>query len=207
QIEDSLAHLRRAEPLDAFPLRVPRREAIAVGAIALLLAPLVVLGPFVRNDRADARLDQLSRGEAERIVATADELESEPTEDAAPINTQAAALLRQVADSLRDAQGDVDRAMAQIGDAERRLSALQRPGALDTAAAMSRLADALDREARTRQVASALDQRNYRQAAQEMRNLATKAAQGSEADRQAISQALRQGASAAGRYDDRLAQA
>ena len=206
QIEDSIDHLRRAEPGEAFPLRVPRREAIAAAVLALALAPLVVLGPAVKRD-AGPRVDQLARAEAERITALADELQQEQTDDPEPVNGQTAGLLRQVAQQLQDAQNSPDKAMAQLGDGERKLSSLQRTGALDTAQALGRLADALDREARTRDAAAALDQRNYKQAAQELQKVAQQAAQGSDADRQAISQALRQGAQAAGRYDDRLAQA
>lgn len=207
QIEDSIAYLRRAEPLEAFPLLVPRRELVAAGVLALALVPLVLMNPLALNDRKDPRLDQVVRGEAERVSATADEIADEPTDDPNAINPQAAAILRQVADQLRQAEGNPDQAMAQLGDAERRLSSLQRPGVLDTASAMSRLADALDQQAQTRAVASALDQGNYQQAAQEMRDLGARAAQGSDADRQAIAQALQQGASAAGRYDDALANA
>src|SRR5262245_63230327 len=84
---------------------------------------------------------------------------------------------------------------------------MQSPGAFDAAAALSRIADALDRDARTRPVSSALDRRDYRRAAEEMRQLGSRAAAASEADRQAMAQALRQGAAAAGRYDERLAEA
>jgi hypothetical protein len=84
---------------------------------------------------------------------------------------------------------------------------MQSPRAFDTAAALSRIADALDRDARTRPVASALDRRDYRRAADEMRQLGSRAAGAPEADRQAMAQALRQGAAAAGRYDEKLAEA
>lgn len=207
QIEDSIDHLRRAEPMEAFPLRVPRREAIAAAVLALALAPLVLLGPTARRDANGPPIGALARNEAERITALADELEREASDEPEPVNQPAARMLRQVAEQLRDAQNDADRAMAQLGDGERRLSSLQRAGALDTAQALGRVADALDREARTRATADALDRREYRQAAQEARNLAQRAAQGADADRQAIADALRQGAQAAGRYDDRLAQA
>ncbi|HXD04350.1 MAG TPA: hypothetical protein VN627_13695, partial [Novosphingobium sp.] len=61
QIEDSIDRLRRAEPSEAFPLRVPRREAIAAAVLALALAPLVLLGPAARRDATGPRVDQIAR--------------------------------------------------------------------------------------------------------------------------------------------------
>jgi hypothetical protein len=207
QLADSIRHLRHAEPLEAFPFRVPRREVGAVLALALVLVPLILIAPAARTTTAP-KPDGVALGEADRITALADEVERDNApEDDPAINGQVAQLLRQAGEDLRDAAADPDRAMAQLSGAERQLSSMQSPRAFDAAAALSRIADALDRDARTRPVASALDQRDYRRAAEEMRQLGAKAAAGSEADRQATAQALRQSAAAAGRYDEKLAEA
>src|SRR5262249_49946749 len=122
-------------------------------------------------------------------------------------NAQVAQTLRDAGDQLRDNSSDPERAMAQLSDAERKLAGMQSQGAFDAAAALSRVADALDRDPRTRPVAGALDRRDYRGAADGMRRVGSRAAAAPEADRQAMAQALRQGAAAAGRYDEKLADA
>jgi hypothetical protein len=208
QIADSVHHLRQAAPLEAFPLRVPRREVIGVLVMAIALAPLVLLAPGSSAPRAASNPEQVARGEAERITAMAEEIErDEESPETAGTNQQVAEILRQVGDDLRDAAADADRAMAQLGSAERRLAQMQSQRAMDASAALSRVADAFDRAPQTQSIASALDRRDYKKAADELRQLGGKAAQGSEADRQAMAQALRQGAQAAQRYDEQLANA
>jgi len=208
QLVDSIQHLRQSEPMEAFPFRAPRRELAAVVGLALLLVPLVLVGPISRSAPAGPRVDLLARGEAERIEALADEIGRDVAlEDSPEANAQVAQLLREVAESMQDAVTDADRAMAQLGGAERRLGEMQSPRAFEAAAALSRIADALDRDVRTRPVAAALDRRDYRRAAEEMRQTASRAALSSAADRQAISQALRQASAAAQRYDQRLSEA
>jgi hypothetical protein len=206
QVADAVDRLRRAEPLEAFPLRLPRPEAVASLLLLLALVPLLLLAP---PDRAvqSADTERLALGEAERIATVAEEIEREEGSDRdAETGAQVAEMLRQVAEDLRESAASADRAVAQLGDAERRLAQLQRAQALDSAAAMARLADALDRDQRTRPVANAIDRRDYRRAAEEMRQLGSRAASGAEADRQAISEALRRAAAATARYDERLAE-
>ncbi|HEY3082703.1 MAG TPA: hypothetical protein VGM69_22680 [Chloroflexota bacterium] len=206
QLDDAVDHLRRAEPLEAFPLRLPRREAVASLLLLLALVPLLLLA---RPDRAaqGASAERLALGEAERIQTVAEEIEREDgSQGDAQTNAQVAEMLRRVAEGLRENATDADRAVARLGDAERHLAQLQRAQAFDSAAAMARLADALDRDQRTRAVASAIDRRDYQRAADELRQLGSRAASGSEADRQAISEALRRASAATARYDERLAQ-
>ncbi|HEY3110012.1 MAG TPA: hypothetical protein VGL23_14715 [Chloroflexota bacterium] len=208
QLADSIHHLRRAEPQEAFPFRVPRREVAAVLALAVAIVPLTLIAPPARLGQVGPRLDGVARGEAERITALAEEIgREEPLDESPETNGQVAQTLREAGDELRQAAADPDRAMAQLSGAERKLASMQSPRAFDTAAALSRIADALDRDARTRPVASALDRRDYRRAADEMRQLGSRAAGAPEADRQAMAQALRQGGAAAGRYDEKLAEA
>jgi hypothetical protein len=205
QLDDAVHHLRRAEPLEAFPLRLPRREAAASLLLLLALVPLLLLGPRERAVQG-ATAERLALGEAERIQTVADEIERDEPADQAETNAQVAEMLRQTAEALRQNAADPDRAVAQLGDAERRLAQLQRAQAADTAAALARLADALDRDQRTRPVASALDRSDYQRAAAELRQLGARAASGTQADRQALSDALRRAAAATARYDDRLAE-
>jgi hypothetical protein len=208
QLEDAVHHLRRADPLDAFPLRLPRREAFAALLLALLLVPLLLLAPPRAGSAQGTSAERLALGEAERLEAVADEIEADQLmEQDGESGAQLAEMLREVAEGVRQAATDPDRAVAQLGDAERRMAQLQRPQAFDTAAALARMADALDRDQRTRPVSNALDRRDYRRAAEEMRQLGQQAQSGSQADRQAISEALQRAAAATARYDERMADA
>ena len=208
QVEDAIATLRRAEPLEAFPITVPRRDAIASVVVALAMVPMLFMGLPTRAVDTGPRLDELARGEAERISALADEIEREETApDTNQPNEATAQLLRQIAEELRSPSLDADRAAAQLGDGERQLGGMQNANSMDTASALSRLADALDREQRTKPVSNALDRRDYKRAAEEARALGAKAANGSSADQQAIGDAMRRGSNSAARYDEKLAQA
>lgn len=208
QLEDALHHLRRADPQDAFPARLPRREAVVALVLAALLVPLLLLAPPRSGTAQGTSAERLALGEAERLEAIAAEIEAEqPLDQNAESGAQLARMLREVAEGVRQAASDPDRAVAQLGDAERRMAQLQRPQAFDTAAALSRLADALDRDQRTRPVSNALDRRDYGRAAEEMRQLGQQAQGGSPADRQAISEALQRAAAATARYDERMAEA
>ncbi|TAK24109.1 MAG: hypothetical protein EPO26_06765 [Chloroflexota bacterium] len=206
QIADAVEHLRRLEPLETFPPRLPKRWSIASLVMALAMIPFLSLS-LPGGSGARDRSAEIVAAEAERIEAIAEEIERESVADSGEERpAAAAAVLREIAAQLRQ-EVNAERALASVGEAERRLSALQDSRAFDAASALARVADTLDRETRTRGVSNALDRRDYARAAREMSQLGPRAAQGSSADRQAIAEALRQAGAAASRYDERLGQA
>jgi hypothetical protein len=208
QVADAVAHLRQAEPVEVFSPRLPRIESAAILALVLVIAFAWRFEPARPPSPAGADIQRMAYTEAERLDSLLEEIESgdasaRPEQEAT--REEIARIIREASEALKDQTGNPDQTFARLSDLERRLAALQNTQSLDVAQALSRLADAFDRAPETRSITAALDRRDFALAAAELQRLGREAA-GSETQRQALAEALRQAAKATERHDQALAE-
>jgi hypothetical protein len=205
QVRDAVEHLRRYEPLESFPLRLPAREVnvlliLAVVAVGLVLAP----NPMDRLVRQREQVAVAITQEAERITKLADELSAmENPEDFADISDG----LRAASAAIGDRQLNPDEANAAVQRIEQQLLSRQDPSIGEFEDALTSLAGSLASEASTRDLGTSLARGDIRQAAQEMRRLGEETGSMSAADRLKLSRSLRQAANRTSGSNEALANA
>jgi hypothetical protein len=205
QVRDAVEQLRRYEPLESFPLRLPGREVnillvLAVVAVGLVVAP----NPMERLARQREQVAVTITQEADRINKLADEIAAmEDPEDFADINDG----LRAASAAIGDRQLSPDEANAALQRIEQQLLSRQDPSTGEFEDALTSLAGSLASEASTRDLGTSLARGDIRQAAQEMSRLGEEAGSMSPADRLKLSRSLRQAANRTSRANQALANA
>lgn len=205
QLGDTLAHLRRFRPSQAFPLRAARVDIgtlVIPAAAVLLLALLPVPARSLPTDQA--RVQETIKQEAERVSALADDIESARTDDDQAARAAVAKALREAGQALGRQPNSAEKAVAALSDAEQELSGMQDMRAEDLRQALARAADALRRETTTRDAGASLAQGDAHAAANSLRSLGGQASGLNAAQRAAAAQALRAAGNNAGRFDARL---
>lgn len=191
QVRDAVLSFSRREPLEAFPLRLPRREALlGLGLAAAVVLLYFVPNPLAENAQRREQTFRIVRLEAEKLRAQADELAARPGSEF-PAEPQA--LLRETALRLEQARS-VEEAMAALEALEQRLMSLE--GFLDgkVEAALAALATAMGRDSATQGLAQSLASSDLRRASDDLRRLSDSVQGMAESQHQALARALRSGA-------------
>jgi hypothetical protein len=205
QLRDAVDQLRRYDPLEAFPVRLPGRELNALLALAVLAAALVLApNPMEQTVRQREQVAATIKQEAERINKLADELGAqEEPEDFADIQDT----LRAAASSIGDRQLSPEEANAALQKMEQQLLSRQDPSTGELEDALAALAGSLASDAATRDLGTSLARGDLRQAAREMKRLGEEAASMSPADRLKLARSLREAGNRTSRSNSELAQA
>ncbi len=207
QLSDAVAHLRRVEPLDAFPIRLSLREVnAALGLAALVVALVVIPNSMEQTVRQRDQVQQTIRQEAERLNKLAEEVArlnlEEPGEDLQQIEQA----LREGAKALEERSGNSEEALAALAALEQRLQALQGQSGADLDEALSALAGSLAQDPATRPLGTALAKGDYKKAAEELRRLAEQIDNLSANERARLARSMRQAGQRASRANPALAQ-
>jgi hypothetical protein len=204
QLRDTVEQLRRYEPLEAFPVRLPGREVNALLVLAVLAVALVIApNPMEQTVRQREQVTATIKQEAERINKLADELGAqEDPEDFADIQDA----LRAAASSIGDRQLSPQEANAALQRLEQQLLSRQDPATGELEDALAALAGSLAADAGTRDLGTSLARGDIRQAAREMKRLGEQADSLSPADRLKVARSLREAGNRTSRSNSALAQ-
>lgn len=205
QLHDAVEQLRRFDPLDAFPVRLPGRELNAVALLAVIAVGLIVApNPMEQTIRQREQVRTTIKQEAERINKLAEELAAlEQAEELVDIQE----VLRQAGKVVEQRELDAEQAMKSLAELEAKLLASQDQGIGELEDALAALAGTLASEGSTRDLGTSLAKGDYNAAAKEMNRLGQSAANLSPAERAKVARALKQASSRASRADQALAQA
>ena len=207
QLQDAVSHFRRVEPLEAFPIRVPYRELYAVLALAALAVALVVLPNAMEGTvRQREQIQQSIKQEAERLNKLADQIAAANFENPSEELQQIEQTLRDGANALEQRSLSGEEALAALAAMEQRLQALQGQGAGDVEEALSSLAGSMAQDPNTRPVGTSLAKGEYKQAAEDLRQLGPKTEQMSPAERSRLARSMRQAGQRASRGNPALGQ-
>ncbi|MFN8524025.1 MAG: hypothetical protein U0821_13085 [Chloroflexota bacterium] len=207
QLRDALQHFSGTEPLEAFPIKLARRELITLAALTILAVALVLVpNSMSRVVRQREQVQQAVKLEAERLSKLADQVA------AAAADSQGEDL-RQIEEALRDAAKGLDQrsssseeSLAALAALEQRLQTLAGTGGADLEDALSALAGALAQDPNTRQMGSSLARADYKQAADDLRQISERLDQMSDSERARLARSLRQSGQRASRGNQGLGQ-
>lgn len=212
QLADATTRLRAVKPFRAFPLRLPRQES---GAVAALLVVVVALWILPNPHRLDLQRQQAERALiAQQAQAVGQLVQQIQTSAGSQPNAEQAATvqaLTQLQNQLKDNKVSTADALADLTAAEDRLRAQDSAAAtaaktgLDQAAAA--LAAGQGGDAATKGLGQAIGQGQYAQAASQLQQLATNAAQLTPEQRDALQTTLHAAGAAAAKADPALGQA
>ena len=205
QLQDAVAHFRRVEPLEAFPVRVSAREVAATLALALVAVLLVALpNPMQQTVRQREQVQESIKQEAERLNKLADQVAAASLDDPSEDLQQVEQALREGAKALEQRSLSGEEALASLAAMEQRLAQAGGTGSLEDA--LSSLASSLAQEPSSRQLGNSLARGDYKQAAEEMRRLAQQTENLSAAERARLARAMRQAGQRAARSNPALGQ-
>lgn len=205
QRADALDRLRRAEPLEVFPIHLSPRQLLAAGMAALVMLALVVLPDLTAEGYDRSRVAEVARLEAERLEALADELaalEDLPESE----RTALVEALQLAAQELEQQAERPTAAMASIGQAERSLLSQEDASGADRELALARVADALDQTASGKEAARLLDRRQYAAAGAELEKLGRESSGLSSDEQKSLAEALQRAANSTSKLDSSLSQ-
>lgn len=206
QFRDTVEHLRRIEPLEAFPVRLPKRAGnLVVVLLVLTIGLYFAPNPMERFLDQQEQARQVVKQQAERIAALAEEMvreEPEPTPELAA----AEAALQEAARRLEREARTQEEAMAALSALEQRLMGLQSSQGRDAEEAITALLNSLAGTAAGRDIANDLARGDYRSAAERLRQMGRDGSAMSEADRRSLARALRSAGAAASASDPSLGQ-
>jgi hypothetical protein len=207
QLGDAVDHVRRVEPVEAFPIRVSFRELNAALALVLVVVLLAVLPNSMQQTvRQREQVQQAIKQEAERLEKLADEVAKMNLEDPSEDLQQVEQALREGAEALEQRSLSGEEALAAMAALEQRLQTLQGQGVGNLDDALSALAGSLAQDPSTRQLGTSLAKGDYKQAAEEMRRLGQQAESLSPAERARLARAMRQAGQRASRANPSLGQ-
>jgi hypothetical protein len=155
--------------------------------------------------RQREQMAQTVRQEAERLTKAADQIAAANADE----NSEE---LRQIEQALRDASKALEQkpgseeALAALAGLEQRLQALRAQGGEDMQDALSALAGSMAQDPRTRDAGTSLARGDYKQAAEQMRQMGQQVDQMSQADRSRLARSMRQAGQRAQRANPALGQ-
>jgi hypothetical protein len=195
QMRDAVEHLKRVDLLEAFPMRLPRRELIATFFVALVA---VIVGfspnPWLLRARASNPSITIAREQAQRVQRVADSL---PQNDSAEIDA-----LRQMvskgAKTMDARSNEPDAALNALQDLEEQVQQMS-AGDDQLSAALAAIASALAGDQATQALSDAINTGDMRQISQATKDLAQAVSSMSPQDQQRVAQALRDASGRAGR--------
>lgn len=200
QMRDAVENLRRVDLLDAFPLRVPRKELMAtffVGLVAVIIG--VSPNPWLLRARASNPSITIAREQAQRVQRLADSLPQNQSPEIDALRQQ----LNKGARTMDARSNEPDAALNSLQDLEEQVQAMS-AGDDQLSASLAAIASALAGDPSTQQLADAINTGDMRQVSQASRDLA-QAVQGmSPQDQQRVAMTMRDAASRAGRVSQNV---
>jgi hypothetical protein len=212
QLADAAAHLRVVRPFHAFPVRVPRRESVAVvGLLVLVLALWLLPNPHrldLQRQQAERRL--ISQ-QAQAVGQLAQQIQTSAGKQPTAEQATTVQALKQLESQLQSSKTTTADALAALTAAEDRLrsqdssAATAAKGGLDQAAAA--LAAGQGSGSATQALGQAIGQGQYDQAAAQLQQLAKNAQGMTQQQRDALQSTLHAAGAAAAKSDPALGQA
>jgi hypothetical protein len=192
--QDALQHARRDRLVRAFPIRISRREAGAVGILAAAALALAVLPNPMDRLLAQAQADRASQAKA---ASTIHEVQKKiaATTKTAPVDPKVQKILSDTAKQIQDAK-DPRQALEAISPAEQQLRQLSNPQTPARTSSTQNLAGALSTTNAGRAASVALSS-SPSQGAQAVRNLAAQLPSLSPEERAQLAKALASAAQSA----------
>lgn len=205
QLRDTIDHVRRIEPLDAFPLRLPGRELQAIVVLSVLAALILAApNPMERTVREREQIQKSVRQEAERLNRLADQVAAanllDPTDELSSIERE----LREGARLLDERSGSGEESLAALSSIEQKLLGAQGAGSDELEDALASLAGSLAMEPSSRQLGTSLARGDYAQSADELRKLADRIPDMSAAERMRLARSMRSAGNRAARANPAL---
>jgi hypothetical protein len=200
QMRDAVEHLRRVEMLEAFPLRVPRKELLAAFFVAVVAA-IVGLSPnpWLLRARASNPSITIAREQAQRVQRLADSL---PQNDSPDIDALRQ-LLSKGAQTMQARSNEPDAALNALQDLEEQVQQMS-AGDDQLSAALAAIASALAGNQNTQALSDAINTGDMRQISQASKDLAQATAGMSSQDKLQLAQVLRDASQRAGRESQSL---
>jgi hypothetical protein len=201
QMRDAVEHLRRVDLLDAFPLRLPRRELLAalfVAAIAAIVA--FSPNPWLLRARASNPSITIAREQAQRVQRLADSLPQNESPDIDALRQ----LVSKGAQTMQARSNEPDAALNALQDLEQQVQQMS-AGDDQLSAALAAVASALAGNQNTQALSDAINTGDMRQVSQAAKDLAQSMANLSPQDRQQLAQTLRDAANKAGQQSSSVA--
>ena len=195
QMRDAVEHLRRLDPLAAFPIRVPKPElmtTVLVGLVAVLLA--IAPNPWLLRQRAANPAVNVAREQATRVDRLADSLHPEQSQEIQQLRD----LVRKGARTIDARSNEPESALNALEDLEQQIRDMS-AGDDQLSAALSAIASALAADPNTQQLADAINTGDLRQVAQAAKDLAQRADQLDGDEKAQVARTLRDAASRASR--------
>ena len=207
QLGDAVAHFRRVEPLEAFPLRVSARELYALVAVTVVAVALAVLPNSMQQTvRQRELVQQAVKQEAERLNKLADQVQTSALDNPSDDLQQVEQALREGAKALDQRSMSGEEALAALAALEQRLQGLGGQNSGDLEEALSSLAGSLAQDPNTRQLGTSLAKGDYKQAAEDLRQVSRGVENLSPAERQRLARSMRQAGQRAARANPSLGQ-
>jgi hypothetical protein len=207
QLSDAVTHLRQVEPVEAFPIRLSLREVNAtLLAIVLVVGLAVWPNPMQQTVRQREQMAQTVRQEAERLNRAADQIAAANADENGEELRQVEQALRDAARALEQRAGSSEEALAALAALEQRLQALRAQGGEDMQDALAALAGSMAQDPRTRDAGTSLARGDFRQAADQMRQIGQQMDQMSPAERARMARSMRQAGQRANRANPALGQ-
>ncbi|HEY1293242.1 MAG TPA: hypothetical protein VGJ60_09190 [Chloroflexota bacterium] len=200
QMRDAVEHLRRVEMLEAFPLRVPRKELLAAFFVAVVAAVVGLSpNPWLLRARASNPSITIAREQAQRVQRLADSL---PQNDSPDIDALRQ-LLSKGAQTMQARSNEPDAALNALQDLEEQVQQMS-AGDDQLSAALAAIASALAGNQNTQALSDAINTGDMRQISQASKDLAQATAGMSSQDKLQLAQVLRDASQRAGRESQSL---
>jgi hypothetical protein len=207
QLSDAITHLRQVEPVEAFPIRLSLREVnAALLAVILVVALVVWPNPMQQTVRQREQVAQTVRQEAERLNRVADQIAAANVEEQSEELRQVEEALREAARQLEQRASSGEESLAALAALEQRLQALRAQGGEDIQDALAALAGSMAQDPRTRDAGTSLARGDFKQAAEQLRQIGQQMDQMSAAERARLARSMRQAGQRANRANPALGQ-
>jgi hypothetical protein len=194
-MRDAVEHLRRLDPLAAFPIRVPKPElmtTVLVGLVAVLLA--IAPNPWLLRQRAANPAASVAREQAQRVDRLADSLHPEQSQEIQQLRD----VVRKGARTIDARSNEPESALNALEDLEQQIRDMS-AGDDQLSAALSAIASALAADPNTQQLADAINTGDLRQVAQAAKDLAQRSEQLDGNEKAQVARVLRDAANRASR--------
>jgi hypothetical protein len=195
QMRDAVEHLRRLDPLAAFPIRVPKPELMTTFVVALAAALLAIApNPWLLRQRAANPAANVAREQAQRVDRLADSLNPEQSQEIQQLRD----LVRKGARTIDARSNEPESALNALEDLEQQIREMS-AGDDQLSAALSAIASALAADPNTEQLAAAINSGDLRQVAQAAKDLGQRADQLDAQEKQQVARVLRDASNRASR--------
>src|SRR5919201_456240 len=168
QMRDAVEHLRRLDPLAAFPIRLPKPELMTTVLVAVVTVLVAIApNPWLLRQRAANPAVNVARDQAQRVDRLADSLHPEQSQEIQQLRD----LVRKGARTIDARSNEPESALNALEDLEQQIRQMS-AGDDQLAAALSAVASALAADPNTEQLARALNTGDLRPVSQAAKDLA-----------------------------------